>query len=119
MDRFRKILGEPQDVVVGIGDWEQHQHRKFKEPTKGKGFRTMLRKSGYQVFLIHEFKSSCQCSKCQVDEARCEPFLKRLDPTKRSRRIKEKIGTSVDCSSASNAGRIGIVIATRPSISHV
>jgi len=34
VQRFKKIFGNPGDVVIGIGDWEQKQHRKFKEPSK-------------------------------------------------------------------------------------
>lgn len=65
---------------MGIGDWEQKKHRKFKEPLKGKGFRTLLRKAGYSVFLVDEFRTSCQCSHCQAEEAKCEKFRVRLDP---------------------------------------
>ncbi len=34
---FKEKFGSGEEVVVAIGDWEQRQHRKFKEPTKGKG----------------------------------------------------------------------------------
>ena len=46
INRFKKIFGEPKDTIVCIGDWKQRKHRKFKEPTKGIGFRKMFRKSG-------------------------------------------------------------------------
>ena len=42
LKRFEELFGSPQDAVVCIGDWEQKQHRKFKEPVKGKGFRTLF-----------------------------------------------------------------------------
>lgn len=80
VQRFKEIFGTPEQAVIGIGDWEQKKHRKFKEPVKGKGFRTLLRNSGYTVFLVDEFKTSCQCSHCQTEAAKCEKFRVRLDP---------------------------------------
>jgi hypothetical protein len=56
---FKEKFGSGEEVVVAIGDWEQRQHRKFKEPTKGKGFRTLLRKASYDVYLVDEFRTSC------------------------------------------------------------
>jgi transposase len=44
---------------------------KYKEPTKGKGIRTLLRKNKFQVYLVDEHKTSCKCSLCQGD---CEVF---------------------------------------------
>ena len=80
LENFAKIFGDRDSVVIGIGDWEQMKHHKFKEPTKGKGFRDLLRKKGYQVYLVDEFRTSCQCSFCQDDSAKCEKFRVRLDP---------------------------------------
>lgn len=80
LTRFKGIFGSPEELVIGIGDWEQKKHRKFKEPTKGQGFRTLLRKGGYKVLLVDEFRSSCQCSHCQSEAAKCEKFRVRLDP---------------------------------------
>ena len=37
---------------------------KFKEPVKGKGFRNLFRKNGYNVYLVEEFRTSCRCSGC-------------------------------------------------------
>ncbi len=71
MNRFKKMFGEPEEVVIGIGDFEQHKHRKFKEPVKGKGFRTLLRKHGYDLYLVDEYKTSCTCHNCHE---RCETF---------------------------------------------
>ena len=55
---FQKKFGNCDEVVVAIGDWEQKQHHKFKEPVKGKGFRNLLRKAGFSVFLLDEFRTS-------------------------------------------------------------
>ena len=56
--------GEPETTIIAIGDFEQRKHRKFKEPVKGKGFRTLFRKAGYGVYLVDEFRTSCRCSAC-------------------------------------------------------
>jgi transposase len=64
MNRFMRMFGTPEEVVIGFGDFEQAQHRKYKEPVKGKGFRTLFRKAGYQVYLVDEFRTSCRCSHC-------------------------------------------------------
>lgn len=80
LNRFEEMFGSKDDVVIGIGDWEQKKHRKYKEPTKGKGFRGLLRKAGYPVYLVDEFRTSCQCSHCQHEAAKCEKFRVRLDP---------------------------------------
>ena len=54
MRRFEAIFGKPEDVVIGISDWEQKKHRKYKEPTKGKGFQKVLWSAGYPVYLVDE-----------------------------------------------------------------
>jgi hypothetical protein len=75
LGRLKEMFGEPKDVVIGIGDWEQRRHRKFKEPVKGKGFRETLRRGGYRVLLVDEHRTSVQCSHCQQDDAKCHKFL--------------------------------------------
>jgi transposase len=75
MKKFKKIFGTPEEVVICFGDWEQKHHMKYKEPTKGKGMRKLFRKSGYKVFLVDEFRTSCRCSKCHGGE--CEKFMLR------------------------------------------
>ena len=88
-NRFKEIFGSPQDVVIGFGDWEQRKHMKFKEPTKGKGFRTLLKKAGYQVYLVDEFRTSCRCHHCQSHDGICEKFreCKNPRPWKRDKTI--------------------------------
>jgi hypothetical protein len=46
LNRFESLFGSPQETVICIGDWDQKNHRKFKEPVKGKWFRTLFRKAG-------------------------------------------------------------------------
>jgi len=71
ISRFRSIYGTPSETVIYIGDWEQYKHRKYKEPSIGKGIRNVFRKAGYQLFLVDEFRTSCRCYKCQ---GQCETF---------------------------------------------
>jgi hypothetical protein len=40
--RFKEIFGSPREALVGIGDWEQKKHCKFKEPLNNKDFMTLL-----------------------------------------------------------------------------
>jgi len=39
------MYGNPEEVVICIGDWEQRKQMKYKEPTLGKGMRSLLRKN--------------------------------------------------------------------------
>jgi len=78
MNRFSKIFGKPTDSIICIGDFEQRKHRKFKEPIKGKGFRTLFRRSGYKVYLVDEFRTSCRCSNCEG--GKCSKFRKYRNP---------------------------------------
>jgi hypothetical protein len=78
ISNFQKIFGNPEDVVICIGDWEQKKQMKFKEPTLGKGMRTLFRKNNYKVFLVDEFRTSCKCSNC--NGGMCEKFRIRKNP---------------------------------------
>ena len=78
VSNFKKTFGNPEEVVICIGDWEQKKQMKFKEPTLGIGIRTLFRKNKYQVFLVDEFRSSCKCSRCNGGV--CEKFRLRENP---------------------------------------
>ena len=69
--RFIDVFGPPEETIFVIGDFDQKQHRKFKEPVKGRGFRKLFRNAGYLVFLVNEFRTSCRCSHCHGE---CETF---------------------------------------------
>jgi transposase len=77
INRFKKLFGDGENCIVAIGDWDQGQHRIFKEPVKSKGFRETFRKAGYQVYLVNEFRTSCRCSAC---EGECKTFRKCVNP---------------------------------------
>ena len=78
INNFSKIFGKPDDVIIVAGDFEQKKHMKFKEPTKGKGIRTLFRKNNYQVYLVDEFRTSCKCSNC--DGGDCVNSVVRQNP---------------------------------------
>jgi hypothetical protein len=72
---FKETYGNK--TIVCFGDWEQSTHRKFKEPVKGKGFRTLLRRFGIATYLVDEFRTSLQCNNCKKEEGKMEKFLYR------------------------------------------
>jgi len=77
INRFGSVFGNPKDVIIGFGDWEQRKQMKYKEPTKGKGMRELFRKAGYEVYLVDEFRTSCRCHKC---EGECSTFRECVNP---------------------------------------
>jgi transposase len=80
INRFNKIFGSPENTIICIGDFEQRKHRKFKEPIKGKGFRTLFRRNGYKTYLVDEFRTSCKCSHCETEKGDCIQFRKCRNP---------------------------------------
>jgi hypothetical protein len=78
INQFKKVFGNEKDVVVCFGDYEQKQHMKFKEATKGKGMRTLFRKAGFQTYLVDEFRTSCMCSNCEIGI--CKKTMVRKNP---------------------------------------
>jgi hypothetical protein len=81
ISNFKRKYGDANNVVICIGDWEQRKQMKYKEPTLGKGLRTLFRKNNFNVYLVDEFRSSCKCSKC--DGGVCEKFMVRPHPNKK------------------------------------
>jgi len=75
-----KIFGKPEETIIIFGDWEQKQHMKYKEPTKGKGMRMLFRQNKYKTYLIDEFRTSCMCSICKTEIGKCEKFQIRENP---------------------------------------
>ena len=53
---------------------------RYHEPTKGIGMRKLFRKAGYQVYLVDEYHTSCQCYNCASAEGRCKPFREVTNP---------------------------------------
>jgi len=87
ISNFRKMYGTPDEVVICIGDWEQRQKMKYKEPTLGIGMRRLLRKNKYNVYLVDEFRTSCKCSNC--DGGVCEKYMVRKNPRPKPKKNKD------------------------------
>lgn len=77
INNFKKVFGEPDKVVIGIGDYCQKQHLKYKEPVKGKGFRKTFKRAGYDIYLVDEYKTSAIS---YLTEKENENFRKRGNP---------------------------------------
>jgi hypothetical protein len=111
INNFKSKFGS-DDVVIGIGDFDQGSyHMKHKEPTKGKGLRKVLRKAGYKVLLVDEFRTSCKCYNCHCDT---EKFLYRKNH-KPIKKYQKENGTYQEivqvhgllrCSSANGCGSL-------------
>ena len=71
INNFIEKFDKPENTVIAFGDFEQKKQMKYKEPTKGKGMRDILRKAGFEVYLVDEFRTSCRCNVC---EGECETF---------------------------------------------
>ena len=83
VNNFKRIFGNEEEVIVCFGDYEQKKHMKFKEPTKGKGMRTLFRRAGFQTYLVDEFRTSRMCSKCEAGICKKTIFRKSPRPYRR------------------------------------
>ena len=81
VNRFKAKFGPPESTIICIGDWSSSPHQmRFHEPTKGKGWRKVFRRRGYQVYLVREFYTSKRCYHCKDPEAECSTFRKVVNP---------------------------------------
>ena len=73
-------IGDPKDNVIVFGDGGMNTNgMKMGPPTLGIGLRRIIRKGGYQTYLVNEAYTSKKCSHCQSDEEDkgiCGPFPK-------------------------------------------
>ncbi|KAI9265788.1 hypothetical protein EDC94DRAFT_634206 [Helicostylum pulchrum] len=74
--KLRQKFG--QDSVIIIGS-RTAANVKYHEPAKGVGIRNMLRKEGFKVYLLDEFKSSSLCPSCK-DGTTLEKFKEVKNP---------------------------------------
>ncbi|KAL0231519.1 hypothetical protein GEMRC1_010923 [Eukaryota sp. GEM-RC1] len=103
LERFKLTYGSPEDLVLGYGDWSSKGNtRKGKTPAiRGAEIRRMLRKFGYKVFLVDEYRTSKSCSKCAAQGlfGLCtnDPSIKVLGPRglrqirRKKKKLKEKV----------------------------
>ncbi|KAI9349332.1 hypothetical protein BD770DRAFT_394868 [Pilaira anomala] len=59
---IRKKFGK--DCILILGNWSASRTR-FHEPIKRNGLRNSLRKEGFKVYLLDEFKTSSICPSCE------------------------------------------------------
>ena len=65
INNFKKKFGPPDKTVFIIGDYDKgNHHMKGLEPVICKKFRDIFKKSGYQTFLVNEFRTSMICNGC-------------------------------------------------------
>jgi hypothetical protein len=62
---IKKTFGKPKNCVIAWGDWNERGFR---------GYRRLLRKAGYSVFMVREFRTSLMCSECSHENAKCRKF---------------------------------------------
>ncbi|KAJ3223010.1 K(lysine) acetyltransferase [Clydaea vesicula] len=72
-----KTFGDSENATVLIGDCSRSA-MKYQVPIKGKGFRDMFKKAGYQVWLVNEFLTSSFGPGCK--SRTLETFKERQHP---------------------------------------
>ena len=72
-----------------------------REPTKGKGMRKVLRKGGYKVYLVDEFRTSCVCHNCHC---RLENFMVRKSCKPRTKGQNILVHGLLGCRSVNGCG---------------
>jgi len=77
LKRLEKLFGGSKDITIITDDFEQHQHRKYKESVKEKGYKALFRKEGYNVYFVNELRTSCRCNACAGD---CNTFKECENP---------------------------------------
>lgn len=83
---FKNKYGKPEETVFVMGDFDKgNYHMKGKEPVICKKFRRIFRNSGYNTFLVNEFRTSKLCNCCNEE---LENFLER--PSQKPKLKKEK-----------------------------
>ena len=85
LNNFKQIFGNGNKSIICIGDYDNH-HMKNKEPVKGKSFRKLFRKAGYNVFLVDEYNTS---KTSFLDGKLTEKFRWRKNPRPFRSNIKE------------------------------
>ncbi|KAJ2498026.1 hypothetical protein GGH96_004658 [Coemansia sp. RSA 1972] len=95
MNRLRERFSP--DAVFILGNWGA-SIAKFHEPIRGKGWRTLLKRAGFDVFLIDEYLTSKTCPLC---EERISTFhnVKNPRPWMRSKRPMVKCHGLLGCQS--------------------
>ncbi|KAI8055234.1 hypothetical protein BDF22DRAFT_618639 [Syncephalis plumigaleata] len=76
------------DAAFVMGNWSA-PHTKYHEPIRGIGFRRLLKRHGFKVFLIDEHKTSKCCPAC--NNPTLEKFKKVANPRLKKRKDSHRI----------------------------
>ena len=90
INKFKAKFGGPEKVFIGIGDFAQRQHMKYKPPSLGKGLRRIFRRHGYMIFLVDENRTSMMCCECQTGEN--EKFMLHKNRKKKPKENEVELG---------------------------
>ena len=80
LKNFQKKFGEKGKLLVVIGDYDKQDNFKGKESVICRRTKKILRKGGFEIYLINEFRTSKLCNVCENE---CKKFHKR--ETKKSK----------------------------------
>ncbi|KAJ2661865.1 hypothetical protein IW148_003232 [Coemansia sp. RSA 1199] len=61
-EKFKPEKTDPEPLFI-MGDWSAPM-TKFHEPIRGKGWRRLLKRAGFEVYLIDEYLTSKLCPNC-------------------------------------------------------
>ncbi|KAI8053888.1 hypothetical protein BDF22DRAFT_644024 [Syncephalis plumigaleata] len=86
IDDLRKKFD--RDAAFVMGNWSA-PHTKYHEPIRGIGFRRLLKRHGFKVFLIDEHKTSKCCPACENPSL--EKFKKVPNPRPKKHEDSHKI----------------------------
>ncbi|KAI8058110.1 hypothetical protein BDF22DRAFT_616097 [Syncephalis plumigaleata] len=88
IDDLREKFGG--DAAFVMGNWSA-PHTKYHEPIRGIGFRRLLKRHGFKVFLIDEHKTSKCCPACN------NPTLEKFKPVANPRSKQHEDSHKIIC----------------------
>ncbi|KAJ2502046.1 hypothetical protein GGH96_001446 [Coemansia sp. RSA 1972] len=101
--KLRKEFGP--DAVIVIGDWSAPMAR-FHEPIRGKSWRMLLKRAGFDVYLIKEYLTSKTCPNCNGGLANTR-YVPNPRPRMRTKRPMVKCHGLLSCESEKCLESIG------------
>lgn len=65
---------KPEEIVIVFGDYERKAGHKGSKSSMGVKLLRLLRKAGYEVYIMNESYTSVKCSNCKNVNAECYNF---------------------------------------------
>ena len=79
IQNFKNKFGDPKNTVIVLGDFDKGSNNmKGLEPAVNKRFRRLFKNTGYETYLINEFRTSKLCNCCNNE---LETFI--MKPSKK------------------------------------